>query len=505
MNIKDLLLPILFACSLSFAIQYFFDSKSDRAMTTQQVNSGAGFMAPTIEDVNKPLNTSIKYMQSNSDVAAELTTITTPCGSYIFSNHGAILQAFSFPWQQNTQTITTLAPDANYFFVAFDQQSPMQYSLTNMSGDEQSDRTIEYQAAFDGGIITKLFTIHHDSYQVDLEVNVQYHHGHAIRPVQLRIFLPQPVMAPTVAYDKIAGFVNENQSIAMIDVAKKDSLQRYWAIPSCFGFETRFLAHAFVSNDDNFVQRAYVMKNKADHFAGVLESRMLHESGSWKMKFFVGPKTSQALQKVDARLLKTLNFGWFAPISHVMLSMLQYLHQHLGNYGWAIILLTLLLKLLLLPFTWYGEKNMRKGAEMQQKLAYIQRKYKDNPEMLEQARAELIKKHGMPGLVGCLPLLLTLPMLIGLNTVLSNAAELYGAPFLWISNLYAIDPYYILPIMTGFAMLVTPMDNDPKKGLMRYAMALMMATVSCYFSAGLVLFILVNSLAAAVQTKLQKR
>ena len=504
MNFREWVLPLSFAIVMTYAVQYFLEPKLAKPASQQQVKSGEGFMAPTLEDINKPLNLDVHY-RNEEEKSVALHTVVTPCGSYVFSNKGATLQAFSFPWQKGTQVISTMLADENCFLIAFEKDTPLMYELINHSGDEKSDHCVEYKADFDGGTITKLFTVHHDSYQVDLDVTVNYNHGHVKNPVQLRLFVAQPVMQPSINWDKIAGIVNENNGIHAIDVTKKDNLQRYWAMPSCFGYETRFLVHALVKDEQSFVQRAYMTKNASGNMSGILEGKVLDQSGSWKMKFFVGPKTAEAVTKVDARLLKTLNFGWLSPISHAMLWFLKYLYEQIGNYGWAIILLTLLLKLLMLPFTMYGEKNMRKGAEMQQKLAYLQKKYKDNQAMFEEARAELIKKHGVPGLAGCLPLLLTLPVLIGLNTVLSNAIELYGASFLWIQNLYAVDPYYILPILTGLAMLATPMDNDPKKSLMRYAMALMMATISCYLSAGLVLFILVNSLVAAVQTNLQKR
>jgi len=504
MNIKEWILPLSFAIVMTYVVQYFLEPRIEKFGAQQQIKSGAGFMAPAIEDINKPLNLAVQYRQEE-EKSPEFSSIITSCGSYVFSNKGAVLQSFSFPWQHGEQTINTMLSDDNCFLVAFDKETPLMYTLTNITGDETSDRTIEYKADFDGGTITKVFTVHHDSYQVDLDVTVAYRHTHIDNPVQLRVFVPQPVMHPAINWDKVTGFINENNGLATIDVTKKDTLQRFWAIPTCFGYETRFLVHALVKDENSFIQRAYMTKNAVGSMLGILESRVVGQSGAWKMKFFVGPKAAEAITKVDARLLKTLNFGWLAPISHTMLSVLKYLYEKVGNYGWAIILLTLLLKLLLLPFTLYGEKNMRKGADMQQKLAYLQKKYKDNPEMLEQQRAELIKKHGVPGLAGCLPLLLTLPMLIALNTVLSNAIELYGASFLWIKNLYAVDPYYILPVLAGLAMIATPMDTDPKKGLMRYAMALMMATIACYLSAGLVLFILVNSGVGALQTQLQKR
>ena len=504
MNIKEWIFPLSFAIVMTYAIQYFFDPKTDGVQSQQQIKSGTGFMAPVMEDINKPLNLDVQY-RVEQEKPVELHTVTTKRGSYTFSNKGATLQDFSFPWQNGTDTISTMLAEENCFLLALEKDTPLMYELVNISGDDELDRVIEYQALFDGGTIVKSFKVYRDSYQVDLAINIKYDHIHVENPVQLRLFVAQPVMQPSINLDKVTGIVNENSGLATIDVSKKDNLQRYWAMPTCFGYETRFIVHALVKDESKFVQRAYIAKNPSGYMTGILESRVLNQSESWDVKFFIGPKTSEAITKVDDRLLKTLNFGWLAPVSHAMLYSLQYLNEKIGNYGWAIILLTLLLKLLMLPFTLYGEKNMRKGADMQKKLAYLQSKYKDSPEMLEQKRAELIKKHGVPGLAGCLPLLLTLPVLIGLNTVLSNSIELYEAPFMWIDNLYAIDPYYILPVLTGLAMLATPMDNDPKKSLMRYAMALMMATIACYLSAGLVLFILVNSVVAAVQSQLQKR
>lgn len=506
MNIKELVLPLSFAIIMTYTGQYFLEKyylQNDALVVSEQLKSGSGFIAPTVEDINKPLDLSMQ-LRTEQEQPVELQTITTSCGTYVFSNKGAILQHFSFPWQKNTECISTMPLDEHCFFVGFKKNSPVMYQLMRITQDEKNNKIIAYKAEFDYGTIQKIFTVYDNSYEIDLEIVVNYKTEKVENPLQLRLFIPQPVMQPIIAFDKITGFVNEHDSLKTIDITKKDNLQKFWALPTCFGYESKFIIHAFIADQASCIQRAYMKKNNMGQIVGILETKVFEESQSCKAKFFIGPKTSQAIIKVDDRLLKTLNFGWLSPISSAMLSFLKYLYEQIGNYGWAIILLTLLLKLLLLPFTLYGEKNMRKGAEMQQKLAYLQKKYKDNPEMLDQQRAELIKKHGVPGLAGCLPLLLTLPILISLNTVLSNAIELYGASFLWIKNLYAVDPYYILPIVTGLAMLATPMDSDPKKGLMRYAMALMMATIACYLSAGLVLFILMNSLTAAIQTHVQK-
>ncbi|MGZ6251190.1 MAG: YidC/Oxa1 family insertase periplasmic-domain containing protein [Candidatus Chromulinivorax sp.] len=504
MNIKEWIFPLVFAIVMTSVVQYFLDPRIEKIFSSS-VQSGQELLAPKIEDINKPLNFEYSYIASDNNFS-ENQVIRTPLATYTFSNQGAVLQNFVFGWQLNQETIGTIDQNERHFFaVDFDQDTPWLYTMVEKTGDENSVQTIAYAADFDHGKITKIFTMYPDSYQVDLNVQINYNKHYAGKPLQLRLALPQPVMSPEINYAKTTAFVNDKNSLTFIDIAKADKQGKFWAIPTCFGYETRFLVHALIKNENQCIQRAYFNYQNLDRQEVVLETKPCKESCSYSMSFYIGPKSADALRKVDERLLKTLNFGWLSPISHTMLWFLQLLYEQLDNYGWAIILLTLLLKLLLLPFTWYGEKNMRQGAQMQEKLAYLQRKYKDDPVMLEQQRAELIKKYGVPGLAGCLPLLLTLPILIGLNTVLSNAIELYGAHFLWIKNLYAVDPYYILPILTGLAMLAAPMDKNPQQGLMRYATALMMATIACYLSAGLVLFIFINSLVAAIQTHIQKR
>lgn len=509
MNIKEWIFPLTFAIAMTYAIQYYFEPRVENNFIQNQIKSGSGFFAPSVQDVNKPLVLDVLYQEQEQVIPVAFHVVKTSCGSYVFSNKGAVLESFSFPWHNVDGDIKTILADENCFLVALEKNTPLMYSFVNVTNNEISGtQSIVYQAEFNGGIITKTFTLYNSSYQIDLDISIQEGHNPFVNsPLQARIFIAEPVMQPVIHGDKISGVVNSQQgnSLTTIDVSKNETLKKYWAMPNFFGYESRFIVHAMVKDENNFVQRAYMKKNASGYLAGILESRLIDASGTWKISFFVGPKTAQAMAVVDNRLLQTLNFGWLSPISHPILSFLNYLQEKIGNYGWAIILLTLLMKLLLLPFTLYTEKSMRKGFEMQKKMDYLQKKYKNDPEQLEKERMELIKKHGMPGIGGCLPLLLTLPVFVALNSVLSNAIELYGASFLWITNLYAVDPYYILPILTGLVMLAAPADKDPKKNAMRYAMALLMATVTSYWSAGLVLFILINSATASLQASLQKR
>ena len=224
------------------------------------------------------------------------------------------------------------------------------------------------------------------------------------------------------------------------------------------------------------------------------------------LSFYLGPKVLNDVKGVSSVLVDTLNYGWLSIISKPMLYVLNFLNDKTGNYGIAIILLTILIKLLLLPFTLSGGKKMKKNQDFQKKMAYLKQKYKNDKVALNRESAELVKKHGISGMAGgCLPSLLNLPILIGLQRVLVNAIQLYGVRFLWIPNLSQPDPYYILGIFTILAMMCTSMGEGLKGQVMKVLMALIIGGVTMYLSAGLALFILLNIGTGVLQTSVQNR
>ena len=192
-----------------------------------------------------------------------------------------------------------------------------------------------------------------------------------------------------------------------------------------------------------------------------------------------------------------------------MLDLLNFFYRYCDNYGIAIILITLLLKLIMLPFTIRGEQALNKSkleqAQFEKKLKYLQEKYKDNPQLLAQERAELIKKHGIPGLLGgCLPVLIQLPIFWGLSIVLSQSIELYQASFLWISDLSLPDPYYVLPILTGIGIMLHNPTGDLQKKLASIVFGIFFIAFAANFSAGLTLYICVSTWLTVIQTYILK-
>jgi len=210
---------------------------------------------------------------------------------------------------------------------------------------------------------------------------------------------------------------------------------------------------------------------------------------------------------VDPLLEQTLSYsGLLAPISKFLLDLLNFFYKYVGNYGLAIILLTLLMRLVLLPFTWRMGKGMKKHAELKKKLQYIEQKYKNDRELLARAKADLIRKHGIPGLGSCLPMLLQVPIFFALGNVLRGSIELYKAPFLlWITDLSVKDPYYVLPALMGLTMLFQAATVDKNQRLMFIVMAFVVGAITANMSAGLALYIMMSVGLGALQTFIQKK
>jgi YidC/Oxa1 family membrane protein insertase len=237
-----------------------------------------------------------------------------------------------------------------------------------------------------------------------------------------------------------------------------------------------------------------------------MESDLIEQSTTWNLSFFVGPKDEKAMAPVDPRLEQLLDYsGILAPLARVLLWVLNYLYEFLHNYGWAIVVMTILINLLLLPLNLKSAQGMKKYTEFQKKLEYIKKKYKDDPDTLSREQAALITKHGMPGLGGCLPKLLQLPIFFALSRVLSNSIQLYQAPFLWIKDLSSKDPYYILPIAIVISMIIQSTATDPKQRFTMMAVALVFGAVAANFSAGLCLYILVGIILMNIQTYVQQK
>jgi len=220
---------------------------------------------------------------------------------------------------------------------------------------------------------------------------------------------------------------------------------------------------------------------------------------------YIGPKEWKTLQKINPELTNAIEFGWFTFLSRPFFKVMLIIKDYVGNWGWAIILFTLLVKLVLFPLSYKGMMSMNKMRELAPKIQELKEKYGKDPMKMNQQTMELYKKHGANPMGGCLPMLLQIPVFFALYRVLLNATELQGAHWIgWIHNLADKDPYYVLPILMGVSMFVTQklqpntMTDPMQKKIFQWFPAIM-TLFFLTFPAGLVLYWLTNNILTIAQ------
>ena len=220
---------------------------------------------------------------------------------------------------------------------------------------------------------------------------------------------------------------------------------------------------------------------------------------------YIGPKEHKVLNAIDPILTNAIEYGWFTFAAKPIFALLSWLHSIFGNWGWAIIALTAIIRLVLYPLTYKGMVSMQKMKELAPKLKELKEKYKKDPQRLNAATMEMYKKHGANPLGGCLPMLLQIPVFFALYRTLLNAVELQGAPWiLWIHDLSRMDPYYVLPVLMGASMFLqqrmTPNNfTDPLQEKVFKYLPVIFTFFFVTFPSGLVLYWFVNNLFSIAQ------
>ncbi len=224
-----------------------------------------------------------------------------------------------------------------------------------------------------------------------------------------------------------------------------------------------------------------------------------HGQVTLEYPFYAGPKGYTQLKQYGKRLEEGVDFGTFSAVGKVILSAIYRLQGWTGNYGWAIVILTIGLQTLLLPLTLKSFKAQMAMKKLQPQIAAIQAQFKSDPKRLNIEMMNVYKKTGTNPFGGCLPMLLQLPIFWALFTTLRNAYELRGAPWIgWVHDLSAADPLHILPIVMGGAMFfqqrLSGAVTDPTQKQMMMVMPIMFTVMFFNFPAGLVLYWLTNNL-----------
>lgn len=393
--------------------------------------------------------------------------------------------------------------------------TPSADSLSLDDGTPQGDLHFTWTSP-EGITFTKQFAFFNESYYIDCRLTIE---NNSSRPLQLGPAFAWPLkMNP--AMKNSGGFLGggsgdmENflylisdtlnrKAVADIKENKVFSGDIKWA-----GFEEKYFIESFIpleaadvkltllppSNNEASFQLAYP---PADIQPG--------DRKTFSSTVYLGPKDLSHLEKGPGGLGKILSFGWLDPVAKPMLYILKLFYQAIPNYGLAIILLSVGIKVIFWPLTHKSQKSMKEMQKIQPKLAELKEKYKDNKEELNRRTLEFYRANKVNPLGGCLPILIQIPVFFALYRVLLNSIELRHAPFItyWINDLSSKDPTLISPLLMGASMFIqqkmTPTVGDPAQAKIMLVMPVMFTFMFLSFPSGLVIYWLVTNVLSIAQ------
>ncbi|MCH9027401.1 MAG: membrane protein insertase YidC [Proteobacteria bacterium] len=254
-----------------------------------------------------------------------------------------------------------------------------------------------------------------------------------------------------------------------------------------------------------YVYRGSVRQN-IDELLALGPGRVIQpgQSHTFEGLLFIGPKLTDQLEELASGLRLTVDYGWLTIISQPLFWLLEKVHGFVGNWGWAILIVTVLLKLVFFKLTETSGKSMAKMRKLQPRIKLLQERYKDDREALSKGMMEMYKREKVNPVAGCLPMLVQMPVFLAFYWVLLESVEMRQAPFiLWITDLSSRDPYFILPVLMGAAMFgqfkLNPAPPDPIQAKVFMFMPVMMTGLMAFFPSGLVLYWFSNTLLSIAQ------
>ena len=459
--------------------------------------------------------------------AVQNTVIDTPDYRAVMSNRGAQLLSFQLKHykrkksQENEDLVKARGAGRTDFPFAIEtvdralaqRLNSALYTVSDVSG--RGERVLQYRYSDGKVTATKTFRFAQDPYLFDYSVTIS-------PPVPYRVAVGPGIRTlgaeeqDTQVIITGNGVVQQQGDFEIVPREKGDSLKVFPGVDYIGIEDNYFLTVLRPSRGGESMLRrvsffdAKTKTRRADLYAAVNAA----SDGVAAGKAFFGPKEATLLDRYE--LGEALQFGWFDVIARFFLTALLWINQFTRNYGWAIVVLTILIKIVLYPLQHKSIVSMKKMQKVSPKMEAIKAKYKKSrtdPEQRQKMNVEMMQlyqKEGINPMAGCLPLFFQLPILWGFYNLLSRAIELRGAPFmLWIQDLSEKDPYYITPILMTATMFIqtyiTPSTGDPMQRRIFLAMPLVFGFLFKDFPSGLVLYWLVQNILTIVQQMIMNK
>lgn len=422
--------------------------------------------------------------------------------------------------------VTLLTSDPNGYYVA-------QSGITGRQGPDTAAGQVQYKTSqnnytlVDGenevavnltwqnknGIdVTKTFRFTRDNYAIHVDYAIQNKsdkpwagniYGQIRRkpPIQpgglfhISNYIGASISSPEKPYQKISFSHMEKEGV-------NENILGGW-----LAMQQRYFLSAWVPNQQQNNHYYSNVDSNGIYTVGFIgPSITVPPKGDFKTttSFYAGPELENQLKAVAPNLDLTIDYGWLWWISVIIFWVMERIHRVVGNWGWSIVLVTVLIKILFYKFSEISYRSMAKMRLLQPKMEALKQRYGDDKAKLSQATMELYRKEKINPLGGCLPIIVQIPVFIALYYVLIESVQLRQAPFIfWIHDLSAHDPYFVLPILMGISMFVqqklNPTPPDPVQARVMQLLPVMFTIFFFTFPSGLVLYWLTNNVLSILQ------
>jgi YidC/Oxa1 family membrane protein insertase len=374
--------------------------------------------------------------------------------------------------------------------------------------DGENSLTLRLESSGGKGAVAKTYIFKRGSYLIEVQHDnvpqasfVYYQITRDGRPVEEA---GNALMMGASTYTGPAVFtaLEKFQKVEFADIAKGKAKFAQKADNGWLAMVQHYFVTAFVPTGN--VEREFFMRKIGDDLYSTGIIVPVGADGKSAMSLYAGPQDQDKLKAVAEGFDLVVDYGWLTLIAAPLFWVLSSIHKLIGNWGWSIIMLTVLIKLAFFPLSAASYKSMAKMRVLAPKLVKLKEAFGDDKQRLNQEMMDLYRKEKVNPLGGCLPVLVQIPVFIALYWTLLASVEMRNAPWLgWITDLSVKDPYYVLPLIMGATMLIqtklNPAPPDPLQAKIMLFMPIMFTGMFLFFPAGLVLYWVVNNTLSIAQ------
>ncbi|AHB07955.1 insertase [Pandoraea pnomenusa] len=388
---------------------------------------------------------------------------------------------------------------------------------TTMTGDTL---TVKFESPVKGGLqLVRAYTFHRGSYVIDVSNTIVNKTDAAIKPTLYMELVRDgreisgAKFSHTFTGPAVYSSDEKFQKITFSDIDKDKAKYIKQSSDGWIGMVQHYFATAWIPKEgaerDNYIGKL----DNGLYRVGVKQPLASIPAGGTETvdaRLFAGPQEEHMLEQIAPGLELTKDYGYFTILAKPLFWLLSKLHGLLGNWGWAIIAVTVIIKLIFFPLSAASYKSMARMKEITPRMQALRERYKSDPQKMNAALMELYKTEKVNPFGGCIPIVIQIPVFIALYWVLLSSVEMRGAPWLgWIHDLSTQDPYYILPVLMAVSMFIqtklNPTPPDPMQAKMMMFMPLIFSVMFLFLPSGLVLYYVVNnSLSIAQQWSINR-